>query len=71
MPMTEILYSSEKPLETEKKHTFAKEAERVLEEVLGTPPGRMRLSLQHLSPEDSLGLLAEREATAAGRSQKG
>ncbi len=70
MPMIEVLYSSEKPLETEKKRAFAEEAERVLEEVVGTPPGRMRLAFQHLPPEDSLGLLAESGAPA-GRSQEG
>lgn len=64
MPLVEVLYSSEKPLETERKRAFAEEAERVLGEVLGTPPGRMRLAFQHLTPEDSLGLLEKPEATA-------
>lgn len=70
MPMIEVLYSSENPLETEKKRAFAKEAERILEEVLGTPPGRMRLAFQHLPPGDSLGLLAESSPTA-DRSREG
>jgi hypothetical protein len=61
--MIEVLYSNEKPLETEQKRAFAKEAERILEEVLGTPPGRMRLAFQHLPPEDSLGLLEKPETT--------
>lgn len=68
MPMIEVLHSSEKPLEREKR-AFAKEAERVLEEVLAHP-GRMRLTFQHLPPEDSLGLLAEGGPTA-GSSQEG
>lgn len=52
------------------KRVFAEGAERVLEEVVGTPPGRTRLAFQHLPPEDSLGPLAESGSTA-GRYQEG
>lgn len=57
MPMLEILYSREQPLDEERKRDFARRAEEILGEVVGTPPGRMRLAFYHLAPEDSLGLL--------------
>lgn len=62
MPMVEVVYAKHEPLEREKKEAFAREAERILQDVLGTPPGRMRLAFYHLSPEDSLGLLEQSKA---------
>lgn len=59
MPMIEVVYARDESLDLEKKKSFAKEAEQILQEVLGTPPGRMRLAFYHLLPEDSLGLLEQ------------
>lgn len=64
MPMIEVMYSSEHSLPTGKKRAFAKDSERILNEVLGTQPGRMRLAFHHLQPEDSAEVLAEPEIAA-------
>lgn len=60
MPMVEVLYVRDEPLNVERKRAFAREAERVLEEELGTPRGRMRLFFQHTRPEDSRAGLLDR-----------
>lgn len=53
MPMIEVLYVRDEPLNTERKRAFAREAEKILKDELGTPPGRMRLFFQYTRPEDS------------------
>lgn len=63
MPMVEVLYVRDEPLSVERRRAFAKEAEKILQEELGTPPGRMRLFLQHTQPEESrVGLIDRDEA---------
>ncbi len=57
MPLLEILYSREEPLPVERRRAFAREAVEIFREVLGTPPGRLRLAFYYLDPEDSLDLL--------------
>ncbi len=53
MPMVEVLYVRDVPLNAGRKRAFAREAEKIFEEELGTPPGRMRLFFQYTRPEDS------------------
>ena len=67
MPMIEVLYVGDEPLGVERKRAFVEEAEKILQEELGTPPERLRLVFQHVEPEDSkIGLVnragAENEA---------
>jgi len=62
MPMIEVLYVRDEPLNAGRKRAFAREAERILEEELGTPPGRMRLFFQHTRPEDSRTGLLDRSS---------
>ncbi|GIW01448.1 hypothetical protein [Roseiflexus sp.] len=64
MPLLEVLYAGEEPLQPERKRAFAREAVAIFQEVLGTPPGRLRLVIHHLHPDDSLGLLADDETDA-------
>ncbi|MGQ9548969.1 MAG: tautomerase family protein [Roseiflexus sp.] len=59
MPLLEVLYAGEEPLSLERKRAFAHEAVAIFHEVLGTPPGRLRLVIHYLKPDDSLGLLEE------------
>lgn len=54
MPLIEVLYSREEPLDRESKRAFAEEAVRVFREVLDTPPGRLRLAFHYLDPDDTL-----------------
>ncbi|MFN3337055.1 MAG: tautomerase family protein [Thermomicrobium sp.] len=59
MPMLEIVVARKEPLAIEHKRAFAQEAVEIFRTVLGTPPGRLRLAVYELRPEDSLGLLEE------------
>jgi phenylpyruvate tautomerase PptA (4-oxalocrotonate tautomerase family) len=59
MPLLEVVYAREEPLPVEQRRAFAREAVEIFREVLGTPPGRLRLAFYYLEPEDSLGLLDE------------
>jgi phenylpyruvate tautomerase PptA (4-oxalocrotonate tautomerase family) len=67
MPLLEVLYASDEPLSLERKRAFAREAVAIFHEVLGTPPGRLRLVIHHLKPDDSLGLLEEGDAGEAAQ----
>lgn len=61
MPMVEVLCVRDEPLNVDRKRAFAEEAERILQEVLGTPAGRMRLFFWQTKPEDShIGLIGPR-----------
>jgi phenylpyruvate tautomerase PptA (4-oxalocrotonate tautomerase family) len=53
MPMVEVLYVRNEPLNVERKRAFVKEMEEIFQEELGTPPERLRLVFQHIEPEDS------------------
>lgn len=64
MPLLEVLYAAEEPLPLERRRAFAREAVAIFQEVLGTPPGRLRLSIHRLHPDESLGLLADDKAEA-------
>ncbi|MCS7290178.1 MAG: hypothetical protein NZ699_13695 [Roseiflexus sp.] len=66
MPLLEVLYAAEEPLPLERRRAFAREAVAIFQEVLGTPPGRLRLVIHRLHPDDSLGLLAEDEIDQRG-----
>jgi phenylpyruvate tautomerase PptA (4-oxalocrotonate tautomerase family) len=65
MPLLEVIYTSDEPLPLDRKRAFAREAVAIFHEVLGTPPGRLRLVIHHLKPDDSLGLLEEGDAGEA------
>jgi len=57
MPMIEVLVSGETPPTREAKAAFAREAERILAEEIGTPPGRMRLFVVELPAENASDVL--------------
>ncbi|MBO9336375.1 MAG: hypothetical protein J7455_17080 [Roseiflexus sp.] len=59
MPLLEVIYTSDEPPPLERKRAFAREAVAIFHEVLGTPPGRLRLVIHHLKPDDSLELLED------------
>jgi hypothetical protein len=42
MPLLEVLYSGTDRLESQRKQAFVKEATKIFQEVLGTPPGRLQ-----------------------------
>ncbi|GAA6756208.1 hypothetical protein Thermus77420_16840 [Thermus thalpophilus] len=43
MPMLEVLVAAKEPLSQERKEALKQEAEKIFQEVLGTPPGRLRV----------------------------
>lgn len=62
MPMLEVIRSRPEPLSLEQKRAFAREAQQIFQQVLGTPPGRLRLLIHHIAPEDTIeGLLETKE----------
>ncbi len=65
MPLLEVIYTGDEPLPLDRKRAFAREAVAIFHEVLGTPPGRLRLVIHHLKPDDSLGLLEDSDAGEA------
>ncbi|RAQ98424.1 tautomerase family protein [Thermogemmatispora tikiterensis] len=56
MPMLEVLRAADRPLTAAQKRAFAREATRIFHQVLGTPPGRLRLFFLDTSPEGLEGL---------------
>ncbi len=67
MPLLEVIYTGDEPLPLDRKRAFAREAVAIFHEVLGTPPGRLRLVIHHLKPDDSLGLLEDGDAGEASQ----
>ena len=61
MPMLEVFHSGEEEPTRESKAAFAKDAVEICGEVLGTPPGRLRLMLTAVPPEDTIEGLLEDE----------
>jgi phenylpyruvate tautomerase PptA (4-oxalocrotonate tautomerase family) len=59
MPMLEVIYTRSEPLSREQKRAFCEEAVTIFAEVLGTPPGRLRLVMQQLRPSDSIEVLED------------
>lgn len=60
--MVEVLYVRDEPLPVERRRTFVEKAMSIFREELGTPPARLRLTFQHVEPEDSkVGLIDEVE----------
>lgn len=57
--MLEVIRSGSAALSLEQKRGFALEAEQIFREVLGTPPGRLRLMFQQIVPEDTIEGLTE------------
>lgn len=51
MPMLEVLRADDRPLSADQKRAFAREATRIFHEVLGTPPGRLRLFFLETAPD--------------------
>jgi hypothetical protein len=48
--MLEVLRAADKPLTAAQKRAFAREATRIFREILGTPPGRLRLFFIETAP---------------------
>lgn len=72
MPMIEVLVSGDVRLSREQKTAFAREAEAILAEVLGTPKGRMRLFVIELPAENASDvLLTEEDGEDTGGSGSG
>ena len=67
MPLLEVIYTGDEPLPLDRKRAFAREAVAIFHEVLGTPPGRLRLVIHHLKPDDSLGLLEDGDTGEAAQ----
>jgi phenylpyruvate tautomerase PptA (4-oxalocrotonate tautomerase family) len=59
MPMLEVIYTRGEPPSREQKRAFCEEAVIIFAEVLGTPPGRLRLVMQQLQPSDSIEVLED------------
>lgn len=58
--MVEVLYVRDEPLSAERKRTFLEKAIKIFREELETPQARLRLTFQHVEPEDSkVGLIDE------------
>lgn len=53
MPMVEVHYVKDEPLDMERKRAFVERTVRVFGEELDTPPERLRLIFQHIEAEDS------------------
>ena len=54
-----ILYARLEPFDRERKQAFAQAAVEIVHDIVGTPPGRLRLAFQHLQPDDTLDLLSD------------
>ncbi len=67
MPLLEVIYTGDEPPPLDRKRAFAREAVAIFHEVLGTPPGRLRLVIHHLKPDDSLGLLEDGDTGEAAQ----
>lgn len=59
MPLLEVLHAADQPLPAERKRAFLADMLAVFREVLGTPPGRLRVVIHHLPPEDTTDALKE------------
>ena len=59
MPLLEVLHAADKPLPAERKRAFLAEMLTVFREVLGTPPGRLRVVIHYLRPEDTTDVLQQ------------
>ena len=68
MPLVEVLYARSEPFDKERKQAFAQAAVEIFRDVVGTPPGRLRLAFQHLQPDDTLDLLSDGDAEATADS---
>ncbi|WP_052889598.1 MULTISPECIES: tautomerase family protein [Thermogemmatispora] len=70
MPMLEVLRADDRPLSADQKRAFAREATRIFHEVLGTPPGRLRLFFLD-TPSEGLEGLYERPPAASDEQPDG
>ena len=70
MPMVEVLYVRDEPLSVERKRAFVEEAVSIFLEELGTPPARLRLTFEHVTPEDSKVGLVDEAALNRGRDRR-
>jgi hypothetical protein len=61
VPFLEVIYGSQEPLTADARRAFAQAAVAAFDDVVGTPPGRLRLCFDHRDPLDTIeGLLGER-----------
>lgn len=54
MPMLEVIHGLPEAPGVAAKRAFAEEAAQIFREVLGTPPGRLRLFYRRVDPEDTI-----------------
>lgn len=52
MPMVEVFYVQPEPLDVEQKRAFAREAREIVQEVLKVKPAQLRLTYNHVEPEN-------------------
>nr|BBH92364.1 hypothetical protein KTA_05630 [Thermogemmatispora argillosa] len=71
MPMLEVLRAADHPLTADQKRAFARAATNIFHQVLGTPPGRLRLFFLETAPEGLDGLNEPQPAPAADPDQPG
>jgi|YNPNPStandDraft_1061719.scaffolds.fasta_scaffold41031_1 hypothetical protein len=57
MPMLEVFYCGDQPLDYAQKRLFAAEASAIFQQIIGTTPGRLQLIVRVLAPEDTLAVL--------------
>jgi phenylpyruvate tautomerase PptA (4-oxalocrotonate tautomerase family) len=57
MPLLEVMHASQRRLSRDRKRAFIQETVEIFREVLGTPPGRLRVVIHHLEPEDTTNIL--------------
>ncbi len=55
MPMLEVLRSATDRLEARKKRAFVQEAITIFQEVIGTPPGRLRIFILEIPQDEDRG----------------
>lgn len=66
--MLEVIISGEDDTPTERKRAFAEAAARIMQDELGTPPGRLRLLFRTVEREDTIeGLLPGDEEGGSDR----
>jgi len=55
------MHASQRRLNRDRKRAFIQETTEIFREVLGTPPGRLRVVIHPLEPEDTTDILIAEE----------
>lgn len=61
MPLLEVMHASQRRMTRDRKRAFIQETTAIFREVLGTPPGRLRVVIHNLEPEDTTDILITEE----------